>query len=202
VRHHRKADLEQGDAGAQWAAPARLLALTATQKATFVKHLETLARLQSELPHLEAVPGLWDASALSLKMMYLSTLSELDAWIRAAFNRSTHHRTQRVLLQREAGRAESDRHSAKLHWELFQRGTSKLRQLLKPRAHREGDLTMLCDPATGKVTQLPDDIKAIAGSYSKGLLGGQHGGPGAMQRLHADRPWTAVSLWGQTMLFT
>jgi hypothetical protein len=115
VRRHRKADLEQGDAGAQWAAHARRLALTATERATFVKHLETLARLQSELPHLEAVPGLWDAPAPSLGMMYLSTLSEFDAWIRAAFDRSTHHRTQRVLLQREADRAESDRHSAKLH---------------------------------------------------------------------------------------
>jgi hypothetical protein len=35
-----------------------------------------------------------------------------------------------------------------------------------------GDLTMLRDPATGgKVTQLPDDIKAIAGFLLQGPLG-------------------------------
>jgi hypothetical protein len=107
MRRHRKADLEQGDAGAQWAAPAHRLALTATERATFVRHLETLARLQSELPRLEAVPGLGDTLAPSLEMMYFSTLSQLDAWIRAAFDRSTHHRTQRVLLQSvtEGGRS-------------------------------------------------------------------------------------------------
>jgi hypothetical protein len=97
VRRHRKAGPEQGDAGAQWAAPARRLALTATERATF-------AKLQSELPHLEAVSGLGDAPAPYIEMMYLGTLSELDAWITAAFDRSTHHMTQCVLLQREADR--------------------------------------------------------------------------------------------------
>jgi hypothetical protein len=117
------------------------VALTAAERETSAKHLETLARLQAELHELETVPGLEEAQAPSLRAMYLSTLSELDAWIRAAYDRSTHHRTQRVLRQREADRAESDRHSAKLHGELFQRGTNQLRQLLKPHAHRGADLT-------------------------------------------------------------
>jgi hypothetical protein len=59
--------------------------------------LETLARLQVELHQLEAVPGLEEAQAPSLGAMYLGTLSELDAWVGAAYDRSTHHRTQRVL---------------------------------------------------------------------------------------------------------
>jgi hypothetical protein len=89
-------------------------------------------------------------------------------------------------------------HSAKLHGELFQRGTNQLRQLLKQHSHRGADLTMLRDPATGKVTQLPDEIKIIAGSYSRGLLGGSQGEQGAAQGLHVDRPWAEYVMWEQT----
>jgi hypothetical protein len=149
-----------------------------------------LARLQAELHQLEAVPGLKKARAPPLGTMYLSTLPELDMWIKAAFSRSVHHRTQRVLLQREADRAESDRHSAKLHGELFQRGTNQLRQLLKPHAHKGAD--------PGKVTQLTDKIKIIAGSYCTGLLGGLQGEQRAAQGLHVDRQWAEDVLWEQT----
>jgi hypothetical protein len=59
---------------------------------------------------------------------------------------------------------------------------------------------MLRDAATGKVTQLPDEIKIIAGSYSRGLLGGSRGEQGAApaQGLHVDRPWAEDVLWEQT----
>jgi hypothetical protein len=66
--------------------------------------LETLARLQVEQHQLEAVPGLEEAQAQSLRTMYLCTLSELDAWIDRDHLRQIHTPQDPACPATEGGR--------------------------------------------------------------------------------------------------